>query len=795
MTFQGRPEHPQLPGNAWPSPVDPRARGARPEVSGDLAGAPVQSTDWARLGSAALRYRWWILALAGAGTVGGIGAGRFLPPRYQVQATIWIQSSEARGGAGRGPIGANQLFESFAWVDLLKSYVVLDQVARDLRLYVSPARGAGRAFVGFTVSDTYRPGKYRVVVDKTGSSFRLLGATGDLLQEGTVGDSVGAALGFRWSPAAAALPAGSDFAFTVRPLRDAARGLAGALSISLDPGGNFLRIGLTGEDGTRAAATVNAIAQRYVEVGAELKRVKLHQLGTLLDEQLRAARENLRRAEDALGNFRVRNATFTPTVEAASATVALAPRLEMEQLRSDRDAIERVLARTRESGGSPEGLAFITAVQHSPEVSGALRDLTAKQAEVRALSTRYTVEHPAVQRLLGQIAELEQRTIPSLAQALIDELVAREHVLEPQIAAGERQLRGVPQRAIEEARLRRDVDLATSLFTSVQQRYDEARLAEASSVADIRILDAAVAPQDPLKEKASRLVVLGFVAGLGLGLVGAVLADRVDPRMRYPDQVTRQMGLPILGVLPHVRNRAAGPDDEEVAQVIEAMRSVRLSLTHFYGGNGPMVITITSPGIGDGKSFVSANLALACAESGKATLLIDGDSRRGALHRVVKRARKVGLTDYLAGGLSLEAVTQTTLYPSLDFIGAGSRFRDSPELLGYPTMGELLERVRAQYGVIIVDSPPLGSGVDPYTLGTLTGSLLLVLRTGTTNLALAHTKLAVLDHLPIRLLGVVLNDVRTTRGVYRHYSYLSGYATADEGEGFAVAGRKLHGVL
>src|SRR5437879_3871925 len=176
--------------------------------------------------------------------------------------------------------------------------------------------------------------------------------------------------------------------------------------------------------------------------------------------------------------------------------------------------------------------------------------------------------------------------------------------LGPQIAAGERELRGVPERAIGEARLRRDVDLATSLFTSVQQRYDEARLAEASSVADVRILDAAVAPQDPLKEKASRLVVLGFVAGRGLGPGGAVVADRVDPRMRYPDQVTRQMGLPILGVLPHVKKRSAGPDDEEVAQVIEAMRSVRLSLTQFYGGNGPGIGTVTSPGAGDGKSFV-----------------------------------------------------------------------------------------------------------------------------------------------------------------------------------------------
>ena len=78
---------------------------------------------------------------------------------------------------------------------------------------------------------------------------------------------------------------------------------------------------------------------------------------------------------------------------------------------------------------------------------------------------------------------------------------------------------------------------------------------------------------------------------------------------------------------------------------------------------------------------------------------------------------------------------------------------------------------------------------------TLPGSLLLVLRTGTTNLALAHTKLAVLDHLPIRLLGVVLNDVRTGGGVYRHYSYLSGYATANEEEGFAIPGRQSHGVL
>src|SRR5207245_10192901 len=84
------------------------------------------------------------------------------------------------------------------------------------------------------------------------------------------------------------------------------------------------------------------------------------------------------------------------------------------------------------------------------------------------------------------------------------------------------------------------------------------------------------------------------------------------------------------------------------------------------------------------------------------------------------------------------------------------------------------------------------SGVDPYTLGTLTGSLLLVLRTGATNLDLARTKLGILDHLPIRLLGVVVNDVQPG-GAYRYYSYLSGYAKADEG--MASAAHRLRGVL
>jgi tyrosine-protein kinase Etk/Wzc len=696
----------------------------------------------------------------------------------------------------RGPIGSNQLFEAYAWVNLLKSYVVLDEVARDLRWYLRPKRGYSAAFASFTVAQDYDPGQYRLLVDKTGRTFTLKKRSGEELQQGTVGDSIGKALGFRWAPSSQVLPAGSDASFTVRPLRDAAKALGEALTVTMDEDGSFLRLALTGDDPARVAGTVNAVAHRYVTVATQLKRVKMSEVAKLLNDQLGSAGNDLHRAERTYETFRVRTITLSPEQGVQSQTQAKAPgygdffalKLEREQSRRDREAIERVLA---QPNGSIEGLTFIGAVQRSADLSAALRELTTKQAERRALLYGYTNDHPAVQQATDRIAMLEHTAIPNLARALVGELKTREDVLAPQLAVGGRELEEIPQRALEEARLRRDMELAAGLYTSVQQRYDEARLAEASSVADVRILDAAVAPQEPLKDTASRMILLGFAAGLGLGLAGAVVADRVDPRMRYPTQVTRQMGLTIMGVLPHVQDRGAAPGDEDVTQVLEAMRSIRLNLTHAYGP-GPIIVTITSPGVGDGKSLVSANLALAYAEAGFRTLLIDGDARRGALHRALRVSRKPGLTDTLAGRESLEAVTQKTTWSSLEFIGAGSRFRDSPELLASAAMAEVVARVRSRYQVIIVDSPPLGSGVDPYTLGTVTGNVLLVLRSGTTNLEFARSKLGALEYLPIRLLGAIVNDVKPGGG-YRYYSYLSGYSTADEGT--AVVKHRVRGMI
>jgi tyrosine-protein kinase Etk/Wzc len=192
--------------------------------------------------------------------------------------------------------------------------------------------------------------------------------------------------------------------------------------------------------------------------------------------------------------------------------------------------------------------------------------------------------------------------------------------------------------------------------------------------------------------------------------------------------------------------------------------------------------TVTSPGPAEGKSFVSSNLALAFAEAGHRTLLIDGDLRRGELHRVLDAQRKPGLTDYLQGTIPRDEVIQTTRFDSLWFIGGGTRLHAAPELLSSPLLSQLLLSLRSAYDVILVDSPPMGAGVDPFVLGTATGNLLLVMRTGVTDREMAEAKLDMLDRLPVRVLGAILNDVQRS-GAYRYYGYdyyVDGYGTQDE---------------
>lgn len=784
------------------SVVAPEARIDPAAMAPEPSGGP----SLRRYIGAVLRFKWLVLLVAVLGTSAGVGVSRILPRSYSTEAKVWVAVSD-RDASRRGPIQASELLDASGWVELLYSYRVLGYVVSDNRLYLRPRTADARTALRDFVIDTdgqITPGDYRMTVDGTGRRYVLATASGTVLEEGPLGAPIGQAAGFRWSPPPEEFRPGQVVEFTVRMPNDVVREITGNLSVRPDQNGNFITLGLAGTDPVQITNVLNATVERFIEVAASLKRAGMDERTAILEEQRRAAQANLMAADLALQDFRVRTITL-PTERTSplpgGIEMTFDPvftnfyqlRLDQERLKRDREAIRRVVAAARDSAPAISALELIEPVRNSSELMQALQQVTSKRTELRALTTTYTEEHPRVARVLDEISTLTTHTIPTLASALERELEAQNAALAQLISSASTEMQAIPPRMIEETRLQRDQETAATLFAELSQRYEEARIAAAASVPDVRLLDRAMVPNQPSNDQSARIILMATMAALGMGILGAILLDRFDPRIRYPEHVTDELGLPILGAVPFVPPRAGRRKKDSAHQALESFRSIRMGLLYAHGTAGSVAFTVSSPEVGDGKSFVTCNLALAFADMEQRVLLIDADVRRGVQHRNFSTDRKPGLTDVLARRVSLDDALRRTRYPTLDVLTSGTRMQHGPELLASEAMRELMRTARGRYDVVIVDSPPLGAGVDPFILATITGCLALVVRTGNTNRELAGSKLEMVDRLPIRVLGAIMNGIPRDHREYRYYSYIPGYEVQDEvDQGRALPA--LHGV-
>jgi capsular exopolysaccharide synthesis family protein len=684
-------------------------------------------------------------------------------------------------------VQTEELLDSRGWVELVTSNAVLDTVVMTRRLFLHPeTKSDSAALATFQITDRVIPGIYRLVIDKAGRALRLEMEDGTVVQRGRVGQPVGENVGFDWTPTSDALKPGATITFKVSAVADASAALASDLKARLDPAGNFLRLQLKGATAAGTAATLNAIAQRIVAVESEMKRRKFQDLESVLGEQYESARQKLAQAEESLRDFRVRTAGSPLVGQTAGGGLAVEGssmvtqlRGDVDQLRRDRSLLDQLATRAASGRVSVEMWSSIPTVNTSPIMQAALQELAKKQGELRTLRYQYTPEAAPVKQLEGEIAQLEQQQGPSLARMLSRDLGERIGLTQPRADTAARVLRAAPNMALDQQRLAREQQMAEEQVLNVGKQYDAAKLALVSSLPDVRVLDPAVEPRRPASDYGPLLILLAAMASFGVVVLGVTIRDRMDPKVRYPEQITGQMRLQILGAVPHVSWRVSANGDGP-AQVIEALRGLRLRVLHAHQGGGPLMLTVTSPGIGDGKSFVSLNLALSFADAGYRTLLVDGDTRRGVQHKALKTPSTPGLTDVVAGRVPLDVALRQTSYPGLTFLSSGTRMQRAPERLLSQNMRDLMAKLRSMYDVVIVDSPPLGAGADPLVLGTLTENLLLVLRTGQSDMNLASTKLEVLNSLPVRVIGAVLNDVRSS-GVYRYYMYSSAeYELVDE---------------
>jgi len=766
-----------LPRQTLPAPGDPKHVTAYsspygpPGLPGSFAEEP-GGIPWGRYIDA-LKRHWLLIVVIGAvGSAGGLFFARRVPPVYDVQSTVWI--APAGSSMQSGPIRPQQLLPATSWTELLRSYSIIEPVVRKLRLNVFLKNPADSVlFAKFESLPTLRPGAY-VLTTGTSGQYTLSTGKGAVVERGAIGDSIGRKLGFGWAPDSALFRPGKIITFWVATPRSTSMALLSNVRTSMPDDGQFLTISLSGSDPVRTANTLNGWVEQFVETSGELKKHHLLEFKQILADQLSVAENQLRSAETQLEQFRVHNITLPQVGDAGQGagptTGYFQEQSALNELGIERLALERILADAR--GGPINPQAFLTVptvMANAPQLRAAIEELSSRQAALRSEKQFLTDENPRIKQLSETIRVLQYETIPQVVQGILQSLRTREGDINGRLETRSAELRSIPSRMIEQTRLVRQVAASENLYSVLKSRYEEVSLAEAQTSPDLSVLDIAVPPSHPNSNDSPRLLFLAIVASIGFAVALALFHDRIDRKFRYPEQATHELGLSVAGIVPRLRPKKNGELDlDQVSQVVEAFRTLRLAVRYDYPDNAPVVLAVSSPSSNDGKSLVSSNLALAFASAGHRTLLIDGDVRRGSLHSTFNLQVTPGLVEYLSNGMGVDAVVRSTPTQNLFVIPRGTRSNEAPALLVSEKMNSLVQIAGKQFDVVIIDSPPFVAGVDAYALGAAAGNILVVLRQGFSDRKLAAAKLTILDRLPIRILGSVINGA-PSGGLYRYY--------------------------
>lgn len=567
---------------------------------------------------------------------------------------------------------------------------------------------------------------------------------------------------------------------------------------------NLISVRYQGTDPAMVQGVPNTAARTFIQQRIVAKRTEAVSMVSFLNDQLDTYRLQLQDAEDALQAFQEGQQIVNLEAEGAQQVARMVSyQADRDELQADLNTlngiladIDRAQANQEEGGPSPfMRLAGFGTFLENQAVTQLLSDLTRLNNELEAELELRERAHPDVIALERQVAQVEDQ-LNQLAASYQNNLRNELNSVDNRLSEFGAQLQRIPEKGLQEARLDRRKRSLEVVYDQLNTRLKEAEIAQAVELGDVQVSDLAVFPREPIRPRKLRSMLLSILLGLTLGLGIAGARDYLDETVHTREDLNRLTGLPVLGLIPRIRGSLNGngsragllKKDKPVRErlvtrddisnpVSEAYRAFRTNITFLDLEKRAQVLVFTSPGPSEGKSTSAANLAITLAQQGSKAVLLDCDLRRGIVHRVFGVEKLPGLTNVALGEVELsEAIRSVQIGQerTLDFLPTGTLPPNPSELLGSRKMGEIVAKLREQYELVLIDSPPLNVVTDAAVLGTLADGVILIARAGATERGALKFARDQLHAVQAPVSGVVLNDV-DFQGRDRYYGTGAGY--------------------
>lgn len=387
------------------------------------------------------------------------------------------------------------------------------------------------------------------------------------------------------------------------------------------------------------------------------------------------------------------------------------------------------------------------------------------EQKVAEASAKYTAEHPIMQQMNAQLTAINKK---------INELDGT--------------LRRLPELQRQYLQLFREVEVKQQLYTGLLNSYQQLRIAKAGEIGNVRIVDTAVEPIEPIKPKKLQILILSIFLGGFLGTLLALLRNMLRSGVKDSTQIENELDLPVYATVPRspvqesriklLKKKKNIPilavkHSDDIA--IESLRSMRTTIHFALSSAKNNIIMVSGPAPEVGKSFISTNLATILAQSQKRVLIIDADLRRGYLHKYFNLQTQPGLADYLNGQTELNQVIKATEVSGLDVIARGKSPANPSELLSTTQFAAMLSQLSEQYDHILIDTPPILAVTDGIIISQHAGVNLVIARYAKTQMKELELTINRFEQAGVKVNGIILNDIQRSSAGYG-YGYNYSYA-------------------